>query len=87
MAPGSRGAGAAFSRFFDEDSSQMGEATGEPRVAYRSWSCHLSNTPRLADQLIVSWKDFACEGDCSGEKRVRSSARFSLFFVCVRAHI
>jgi hypothetical protein len=36
MAPGSRGAGAVFSRFSGEDSSQTGEDTGKPRVARRS---------------------------------------------------
>jgi hypothetical protein len=63
------------------------EATGELRVARRSWSCHLSNAPGLADQLVVSREDSAHEGGCLGEKRVRSSARFSLLFVCVRVHI
>ena len=42
MAPGSRGVGAVFLRFSSEDSSQMGDATGEPRVASRSRSCILS---------------------------------------------
>ena len=37
----------------------MGEATGEPRVASRSWSCSLSNAPGLADQLAASRKEFA----------------------------
>ena len=36
MAPGSWGAGAVFSCFSGEDSGQMGEATGEPRVTRRS---------------------------------------------------
>jgi hypothetical protein len=84
MAPGSRGAGAVFSCFSGEDSSQTGEATGELRVARRSWSCHLSNAPRLTDQLIVSREDSAREGGCQGEKRVRSPARFSLLF-CLRS--
>uniref|UniRef100_A0A2N9GEQ7 Uncharacterized protein n=1 Tax=Fagus sylvatica TaxID=28930 RepID=A0A2N9GEQ7_FAGSY len=53
MAPGSWGAGAVFVRFSGEDFGQMGEATGEPRVARRSWSCHLSNAPRLTDQLVA----------------------------------
>uniref|UniRef100_A0A2N9GW96 Uncharacterized protein n=1 Tax=Fagus sylvatica TaxID=28930 RepID=A0A2N9GW96_FAGSY len=45
MAPGSRGVWAVFSRFSGKDSGQMGDATGEPRVASRSWSCNLSNAP------------------------------------------
>ena len=63
------------------------EATGELRVARRSWSCHLSNAPGLADQLVVSREYFAREGGCPGEKCVRSLAHFSSFFVCVRVHI
>jgi hypothetical protein len=87
MTPGSRGAGAIFACFSGEDSGQTGEATDEPRVARRSWSRHLSNAPGPADQLVVSREDSAREGGCLGEKRVRSSARFSLLFVCVRVHI
>jgi hypothetical protein len=49
MAPGSWGAGAVFVRFSGEDSGQTGEATGEQRVARRSWSCHLSNASKLVD--------------------------------------
>ena len=42
MAPGSRGVWDVFLRFSDEDSSQTGDVTGEPRVACRNWSCSLS---------------------------------------------
>ena len=87
MAPRSRGARVVFVCFSGEDSDQTGEATGEPRVARRSWSCHLSNASRLVGQLAASRKDSTCEGGCSGEKRAKSSAHFSLLFVCVRAHI
>ena len=87
MTPGSRGVGAVFSCFSDEDSGETGEATGEPRVAPRSWSHHLSNAPWLADQLVVSREDPVREGGCPGEKHVRFLARFSLLFVCVCAHI
>ena len=59
MAPGSRGAGAIFSPFFGEDSGQTGEATGKPRVACRSRSCHLSNASGLSDQLVVHEEDSA----------------------------
>uniref|UniRef100_A0A2N9HR99 Uncharacterized protein n=1 Tax=Fagus sylvatica TaxID=28930 RepID=A0A2N9HR99_FAGSY len=55
MTPGSRGAGAIFACFSGEDSGQTGEATGEPRVARRSWSRHLSNAPGLADQLVLGF--------------------------------
>ena len=87
MAPGSWDAGVVFSCFSGEDFSQTGEVTGELRVARCSWSCHLSNVPRLTDQLVVSREDSAREGGCPGEKRVRSPARFSLLFVCVLAYI
>jgi hypothetical protein len=87
MAPGSRGAEAVFSCFSDEDSSQTGEATGEPRVARRSWSRHLSNAPGLADQLVVSREDSAREGRCAEEKYAKSSVHFSSLFVCVCARI
>ena len=68
MAPGSRGVGAVFMHFSDEDSGQTGDALGEPRVPRRSRSCYLSNTPKLADQLVVSRKDSAREGGCPGGK-------------------
>ena len=73
--------------FSGEDFDQMGDATGELRVARRSWSCYLSNAPRPAGQLAASRKDSAREGSCPEEKRVKSSAHFSLLFVCVRARI
>uniref|UniRef100_A0A2N9HVD4 Integrase catalytic domain-containing protein n=1 Tax=Fagus sylvatica TaxID=28930 RepID=A0A2N9HVD4_FAGSY len=62
MAPGSRGVGAVFVHFSDEDSGQTGDAIGEPRVPRRSWSCYLSNAPGLADQLVASRKDSARKG-------------------------
>jgi hypothetical protein len=68
MTPRSRGAGAVFACFSDEDSGQTREATGEPRVALRSWSHHLSDALGLADQLVVSQEDSAREGGCPGEK-------------------
>ncbi len=87
MTPGSRGAEAILACFSGEDSSQTGEATGEPRVARHSWSRHLSNAPGLSSQLVVSREDFASEGGYPGEKCVKSSAHFSLLFVCVCARI
>ena len=42
MAPGIWVVRAILSRFSGEDSGQTGDATGEPRVASRSWSCNLS---------------------------------------------
>ena len=87
MAPGSRGAGAVFVCFSGEDSGRMGDATGEPRVARRSRSRYLSNTPRLAGQLAASWKDSARKGGCPEEKCIKSLAHFSLLFVCVCARI
>uniref|UniRef100_A0A2N9F7E3 Uncharacterized protein n=1 Tax=Fagus sylvatica TaxID=28930 RepID=A0A2N9F7E3_FAGSY len=46
----------------------MGDAIGEPRVASRSWSCSLSYTPELTDQLVASRKESAREGGCPGGK-------------------
>jgi hypothetical protein len=68
MPPGSRGIGAVFGRFSDEDSGQTGDATGEPRVARCSRSRYLSNAPGLAGQLVACRKDSAREGGCLGEK-------------------
>jgi hypothetical protein len=77
MALGSRGVGAVLVHFFDEDSSQTGNALAEPRVPRRSRSRYLSNAPGLADQLVVSWKDSAREGGCPGGKmRFTPSAFF-----------
>ena len=87
MAPGSRGAGVVFVCFSGEDSGQTGDATGEPRVTRRSQSHYLSNAPGLAGQLAASRKDSAREGGCPEGKRAKSSAHFSLLFVCVCAHI
>jgi hypothetical protein len=42
MAPESRDVRAVFLRFSGEDSSQTGDATSEPRVVSRKWSCNLS---------------------------------------------
>jgi hypothetical protein len=87
MTPGSRGARVVFACFSDEDSGQTGKAAGEPRVARRSRSCHLSNAPGPAHQLAASRKYSAREGGCPEEKCTESSAHFSLLFVCVRARI
>uniref|UniRef100_A0A2N9GFP3 Uncharacterized protein n=1 Tax=Fagus sylvatica TaxID=28930 RepID=A0A2N9GFP3_FAGSY len=62
MAPGSRGIGAVFVHLSGEDSDQMGDAFGKPRVPRRSWSRYLSNAPGLVDQLVASRKDSAREG-------------------------
>uniref|UniRef100_A0A2N9HUF2 Aminotransferase-like plant mobile domain-containing protein n=1 Tax=Fagus sylvatica TaxID=28930 RepID=A0A2N9HUF2_FAGSY len=62
MAPRSWGVRAVFSHFSGKDSGQMGDATGEPRVASRSWSWGLSNTLGLVDQITVSRREFAREG-------------------------
>uniref|UniRef100_A0A2N9HBC4 Uncharacterized protein n=1 Tax=Fagus sylvatica TaxID=28930 RepID=A0A2N9HBC4_FAGSY len=79
MTPGSRGAGAVFVYFSGEDSGQTGEATGEPRVARRSWSRHLSNAPGLAGQLAASRKDSAREVlGIVGKLALPSSARFQI---------
>jgi hypothetical protein len=68
MAPESRGVGVVFTCFSGEDSSRMGDATGEPRVARRSRSRYLSNAPGPARQLARSRKDSAREGGCTGGK-------------------
>ena len=79
MAPGSRVVQAVFSRFSDEDSSQMGDAIGKPRVESRSWSCGLSQGSKLADQIATSWKESVHEGGYSGGKTRRVFSTFSLF--------
>jgi hypothetical protein len=77
MAPGSRGIGAVFAHLSGEDSDQMGDAFGKPRVPRRSWSRYLSNAPGLVDQLAASRKDSAREGGCPGGKmRFAPSAFF-----------
>ena len=86
MAPGSRGVRAVFSHFSGEDFGQTGETTGEPRVASRSWSCSLSYTAGLIDQIIVSQKESAHGGGCPRGKTRQIFSAFSLFFVCLRMH-
>jgi hypothetical protein len=88
IAPESRGVGAIFSHFSGEDSGQTGKATGEPRVARCSWSCHLSNAPGLVDQLVVSEEDSARERGCPGGKtRQVLSAFFLTFCLCSHARL
>ena len=86
MAPGSRGIRAIFLHFSGEDSDQTGEANGKPRVASWSWSCNLSYTLELADQIAASRKEFARKGGCPGGKTRQIFNPFFLFFVCVRAY-
>ena len=63
----------------------MGEATGEPRVASRSWSYGLSNASGLMDQLAASRKEFTREGGCPRGKTLQIFGAFSLF-LSVFAH-
>ena len=86
MAPRSRGIGVVFSRFSGKSSSQTGEATGEPRVASRSWSCNLSYAPGLMDQIAASRKESSSEGGCPGGKTRQIFSAFFLFIVCVRTY-
>ena len=77
MAPRSRGIGAVFVHFSDEDSGQTGDAFGEPRVPRRSRSRYLSNAPGLEDQLVASRKDSARKGGCpEGKTRFIPGAFF-----------
>jgi hypothetical protein len=88
MTPGSRGAGAIFSCFSDKDSGQTGEATGEPRVARRSWSRHLSNAPGLADQLVVSREDSVREAKAVVQEKNASNLWLVFpYFLSVFVHI
>ena len=75
MASGSRGVGAVFVHFSDEDSGQTGDALGEPRVPRRSRIRYLSNAPSLADQLVVSQKDSARKRSNVGGTVMKISAR------------
>ena len=68
MAPRIQGVGAVFVHFSDEDSGQMGDALGEPRVPHHSQSRYLSNAPGLEDQLVASRKYSVHEGGCPGGK-------------------
>ena len=79
IAPGSRVVRAIFSRFSSEDSGQMGDATGEPRVASRNWSCSFSQGSKLMDQITASRKESTHEGGCPGGKTRRVFSTFSLF--------
>ena len=77
-----------FLCFSGEDFGQTGEATSELRVARRSWSCHLSNAPRLTDQLAARQKDSACKGSYLGGKtRQIFSAFFLIFCLCSSAYL
>jgi hypothetical protein len=88
MALGSRGVGAVFVHFSDEDSGQTGNALAEPRVPRRSRSRYLSNAPGLADQLVASQKDSAREGGCPGGKtRFTPSAFFLKSCPSLRAYL
>uniref|UniRef100_A0A2N9J2A1 Uncharacterized protein n=1 Tax=Fagus sylvatica TaxID=28930 RepID=A0A2N9J2A1_FAGSY len=69
MAPGSRDARVVFACFSGEDSSQTGEATGEPRVARRSRSRHLSNAPGPAGQLAETELGHARYGSANRGRR------------------
>jgi hypothetical protein len=74
--------------FSSKDSGQTGDATGEPRVARRSRSRHLSNAPGLADQLVVSEEDSAREGGRPGGKtRWTPNASFLISFPSSRARL
>jgi hypothetical protein len=79
MAPGSRVIRAIFSRFSGEDSGQMGDATGKPRVASCNWSCSLSHISKIVDQLVVIWLESVHEGDYLGGKTCQIFITFSLF--------
>ena len=88
MALGSWGVGAVFSCFSSEDSGHTGEATGDPRIARRRRSSHISNAPKLAGQLVVSRKDSTREGGCPGGKtRLIFGAFFLTFCLCSRAYL
>jgi hypothetical protein len=57
----------------------MGDASGEPRVASRSWSCSLSQGSELVDQLTANWEESAPEGGCPRGKTRRIFSMFSIF--------
>ena len=85
MAPGSRGVGAIFVHFSDEDSGETGNAIGEPRVPRRSWSRYLSNAPGLAINLLRAGKTLRAKAAVREEKRILLPARFFSNLVPVHA--
>uniref|UniRef100_A0A2N9I1V0 Uncharacterized protein n=1 Tax=Fagus sylvatica TaxID=28930 RepID=A0A2N9I1V0_FAGSY len=87
MAPGSRGIGAVFVHLSGEDSDQMGDAFGKPRVPRRSWSRYLSNAPGLVDQLACEPERLCARRRLSGRKNAFSSQRVFLQILSQFAHI
>ena len=79
MAPGNRGVQAVFSRFSGEDSSQTGEATGEPRVESCCWSCILLTHLGSWIKLQRVGRNPRVKAVVWEEKRVKFSARFPYF--------
>ena len=84
ITPGSRGARAIFTRFSSEDSVKRGmlPANRELHVIAGVIIFLTHPGPRVNLQRVgKTW------GGCPGEKCVKSSAHFSLLFVCVCARI
>ena len=75
-----------FFRVFPAKIPAKRGSIGELRVARCNWNCHLSNTLGLANQIAVSRKESAREGDCPGGKtRQIFSVFFLTFCLCSRA--
>uniref|UniRef100_A0A2N9HU53 Uncharacterized protein n=1 Tax=Fagus sylvatica TaxID=28930 RepID=A0A2N9HU53_FAGSY len=87
MAPGSRGIGAVFVHLSGEDSDQMGDAFGEPRVPRRSWSRYLSNAPGLVGSTCCEPERLCARRRLSGRKNAFSSQRVFLQILSQFAHI
>ena len=68
-----------FSAFFRRRSLPNGRCYRRTKSCMSYWSCSLSQSSKLADQLIASWEDSAHEGGCPGGKTFQIFSMFFLF--------
>uniref|UniRef100_A0A2N9EG70 Uncharacterized protein n=1 Tax=Fagus sylvatica TaxID=28930 RepID=A0A2N9EG70_FAGSY len=75
MAPGSRGVGAVFVHFSDEDSGQTGDAIGEPRVPRRSLESLSFQRTRARGSTCCEQERLCARRRLSGRKNAFCSQR------------
>uniref|UniRef100_A0A2N9GLE4 Uncharacterized protein n=1 Tax=Fagus sylvatica TaxID=28930 RepID=A0A2N9GLE4_FAGSY len=75
MAPGSRGVGAVFVHFSDEDSGQTGDAIGEPRVPRRSLESLSFQRTRARGSTCCEQERLCARRRLSGRKNAFYSQR------------